>query len=386
MSESDLDTKHVRPPMSAGRPTFAQFDPGGEEWEAQYANMMATFKDAGVENSEISVYRRGKKESKYKYVDTVGVDGFSIQGIAEEYGGGKYQFKTKLGGQLGPVFCVEIDDRILGMLDKQTTMPVGPNYDPLQMLKTVKDVLGDNPQNSATNDILKSMLENQEKQRANSQNLIVGMITAIAPIVAAIISRPSVQPVSSNDKLFEIILPLVMNKPNTDMAASLEFVKGLKALATDRPEKDSGMLEKIMAMAATALPALAGAVSPQLTRQLNPPMNQIPDQPQPGQPMPPQQPPDISQLVPRVYAAMLTKAAKDDADVGPWVSIIEQMTDDTQWDGLQDLLLRADWLAVISHQLPELAPYPEWLGKLRDALLEDEDLTEPEKSDTVKTS
>lgn len=384
MSDEPSNPNQVQ---GGGRVNWSNYVPGGDDWERDYAEMQKVFKEAGAENSEIAVYRRAKKAAKFKYVDTISIEGFTIQGIADEYGGGQYKFTTKLGGQVGPVFYVEIDERILGLLDKQqAAQPASPAYDAVNMLRTVKEVLGDS-QGHDNNDLLKSLLESQEKSRASQGSMFLGLITAMAPIVAAIISRPV--PQSSNDKLLELLLPTLMNKPNTDMAASLEFVKGLKALASDKPEKDDhGMLEKIMTMAATTLPALVGAMSPQLTRQVGPPQGQITDQP----PMPNQPPaePDISKLVPRVYAAMLTKAAQTNASVEPWVEIIEQMTDDAQWDGLQDLLLRADWLAIISAQLPELAPFPEWLGKLRDALLadteEDDDLTPPQPEAKPKTS
>jgi hypothetical protein len=353
-----------------GRPVYVKFDEESEEWNSQYAKMLEIFKEAGVESSEIEVWRRGKKDTKFSFVETITPDGFNLQSISESYGGGKYHFKTKLNGRPGPTFAIEIDSRVKGELDRQQVeVAQQPHTDPIAMLKTVKDVL--HGTGDGTSPIMVAMLETMAKEKQSSQALIIGLATAFAPVIAAIVApRPR-----EENKLLEILLPILLNKPNADLASQMTFIKEMKALASNDKDDGPGMMEKLITLAAGALPQLAGAMLPQVqpvpVKQITDGPNAAPGMPPPSAVAPP--PPNLEAIVPRVYAGMLAQAARKDADPDSWADIIADVSDDAQWTALIGLLHRADWWQVIANQLPELASYEAWMNRLKTAILEPDD-------------
>lgn len=365
-----------------GRPSYLSYDPQSDEWQEEWQKIQKTLSDAGVDNSEITVWRKGKRDSRFTFVETIGVDGFTIQGLADRFGGGKYQLKTKIDGQFGPAFAIEIDDRVLGDLDKpQQTgfqQTAAAPVDPVAIIQAAKSLMGDS--SSGTNMIVQ-MLERQEASREASRTemtkMIVGLAGALAPVFVSMFSRP----VDKESKLLEVLLPVLINKPQMDMTSSLAFIKELRSMAETGDKPNGGFIDKIGELLMASAPAIAGA----LMQPAQQPMRQITDAIPPEQmPMntpaqPEQQPtPNINAVIPQVYAGMLIRAAANNADPATWAEMIADVADDAQWQALMNLLMRSDWLQILTTQIPALAPYGAWLNLLRDELLRDEDGSEQE--------
>lgn len=371
---------------TGGRPSYLNYDPQSNEWQQEWQKFQVLLKETGIDNSEISIFRRGKRDSKFVFVETTNNDGFSMQSIAERFGGGKYQIKSKIRGEWGPAIAIEIDDRIVGDLDKPATTQNGaPLLDPIALIQAAKSLM---PDTGKQDSVMVAMMERQEAARAETTKMIIGLAGALAPVFVAMFSKP----VDKESRLLEILLPRMLDQPHkniqSEIASSLNLMKELRAMAETAEKPDEGLIDKLGKLLMGAAPAVISALAqPQM------PMRQIADAPETEPPMntstpaqmggsggpPPSQPvPDVNAIVPHIYAGMLTRAAANNADPATWAEMIEDVADDAQWEALIGLLMREDWLQILTTQLPALAPHGAWLIRLREEILRDD---EPETAE-----
>lgn len=334
----------------------------------------------GSEGGKVRVEFKGVGDLGFGYVTSIPISDFTIEFLAAEFGGGEYRcIGIRDDGTRIKGFNFRIHASVKGRIGREGLIELQKNGgdmralaqaafskpDDGRLLAIMKDSADKNEK------FLMMMMQQQADRAAKSTELFVGLATVLAPVLMAAFA-----PKPQGDEHFKTLAAMAsakVNAPTTSLADTIAVLAQAKQLLSgDQPQEkeEEGMLDKILKyggpIAGQLLGSLAarGGTAPEI--QVGPPV-------MPGSQLPQQAPPTAAQAQVagqlQMFMGMLVKAASKDADPTEYALMIENMASPQQLTELRQVLAMPTWFAVIFNGAPEVVPYQEWFGELRDLIL-----------------
>lgn len=325
-----------------------------------------------LSGGSIAIKRKGPGEGEFSYCATWSIEDFSIDAIANHFGGGMYKFQAlKTNGKFFKQFAASIDPRKKGTLDKTEASDSG-------LANTIAvramDTLGKPQDNSFMVEMLKLSAGGGDKMMV----LMMGVMQAQQAQTLEMMKTLSNQQNKGPD-LMPLIVALISRQPEKGASLSemLDNLKQLRELTGDSPPEES-LVSKIITTAAPLIAPLAQAFMnrgqdqaiqrghvEQVAPKAAPLAPQIAEMPQEA----------IDDGTRQLVDLMnrLTLAAKRDSPPELYAELVEEELSPELLAGLKNVLLFPNWFDAITANAPDSSPYVEWFGALREILL-----TEPE--------
>lgn len=342
---------------------------------------LARIKDllAGLDltSATCRIYRQAPGTADFVYEDEIQLDSFSLNLIRDNYGGGRYKLQFCDGGKYVKTVKIAIRDSIKGL---KTSPPEPP---PAAALPT-------NPTDPA---FLMALMKQQQdqaeriaaQQREDSRNFMALMMQtmnasqqSMTQMVAALAGGGRSQ---GNDRIVEILLPSLLQKPSGSLLETLEVFQKVKQLtggecaAEPAEPAEEDMIDKFSKIAPllqTGINAIGALASRPQAPVPNPVQQAIPVGPSAAGPSP-------DDILAREKLAtirgqlsmalpFLVTAAKEDKPVQPYVEQLRSLVDAETLAILTQILAREDWMTIL-FQNPPPTPTHGWFQRLRNALI-----------------
>ena len=344
----DADPQPATPPATT--------EPPPTEEDAFLSRFQSVVSRHGIDSLKIKLDRRGRgSELEWccDYLPQEWQDG-DLSLIREQWGPGQYQLRVvarngiamremiTIAEQRAPIVQTqapsEMRELLSGLMEGQRALleaiahrpdPTAQMQQTLGLMVTMREAMGLSAAPAATNP--SAMLGD-----------IVGAIRQLREVAEEV--SPKAAPDSDN--------PLAMLPP------VLDIVKA--AMAQQQQSQVAPMMALPPSIAATdprqmSLPEIPPTVAP---------MQQSQPEPDPEE--------DMQSVVLKIMMSRLVLLAHRNAPPEKAAALIEQYAPDE----LFDLIEAPNWFDLLTNLLPDLKPYPEWCGKVRDILMRDDDPTE----------
>lgn len=360
------------PPDSVSTTVDPMVDMENKEWE-RIAGILESYGDGA--QVMLKCKKRGEKD--YVHMGFMPVDGFSVDAVADEYGGGEYKCTVKrTDGKLGQGFTLRIDHRKKGRLDNSQSS--SGSTTPADVLLLAKQLT---PDNSALIAMLKDQADKGDKtlpliiqmmqqSQAQQMQMMTGMMAAMAQMGQGRSSQGDMMP------LLQLLLPILLTKDKPlrlkDMIEDVHAVQEM--LPGGAPKEEEGVFASLLK---TVGPKLLEVLAPVLLGGGAPPEGMMP---QPGtvqQQLPPAQPQPINQeqeemkLMMALAIKQLIAAARRNEDPAKFYEKVENIIPEDVRSSIVVMLQKENWFEELTKQIPDLTSFYAWCEGFRNRILQD---------------
>ena len=370
-------------PAQLSAPTEIDDQPAVTADDAEISDVL---ENLDVSGAKVKVYRKAPNSNKYAYVDEYPSEGFSVETLKSNSGGGEYRLgiHDAKGRRIKRV-DLSIDSRFKGALDPQPFTPL-PVTSPAPNNDAMLQVLMQAQQSSQA--MFLAMMQAQQQSSQQMTQMMVAALTGnkVTPTTAG-------EPAS---RMLEAMMPLllanVQKGGGNSMKEQLDTLKALKELLPEgaggeKEEKDD-ILDKVIKLGG---PIMAGFLG--MRGMMSPPqaapMQQLPQvsvqPPEPAQaapapaPAPATPPAPVGQALPpedqqmimslRQFVPVLVNAAAQDSECLTYHDLVADLLTDAQYERLVEILRRPDWITILFADDPSVVQFKPWFENLRDPFI-----------------
>jgi hypothetical protein len=338
------------------------------------------------------------KSGRFVYLTTIPIENFSIDSIAQTYGGGQYRayWRDSKHKQTGKQSSFQIDSRIVGEISKSPNTTERSNeavtVQMLQMIKELKAPAFPTNSNDQTTLLMAMMRQQSESQQMlmqmqleatkSQQGNMVALVTALAPVLSSFLTTKNVTPTSSDGEIIKLLLSKQLEGKDTlgELEKLISLQRKLENGGQDEEEdEEDSPFKQLMNGASMALPSIIQAVTGKAMQQPTP--QQLPQPTQSPQldveeieeeyeQEPIQITPQMElNIAARIFFNSLLRAAKSGKQ--NQASFAEQalnMLNDEQKLTMYNNLQKDNWFDMFSNE-PEAIPHKEWFAVLREKFI-----------------
>lgn len=349
--EEDIDDDS--PAVIERESPFGDFVETHLEKDRDVSEMMSEFgEDDGC---KVLIYIQRLGDTRFSYLASMQPSEIDLETLKNLYGGGHYKLNV-IGRDRRKVRTIRcsIDHRFRPQAADVETKAGGTDTGMLQLLLSQADKAAAQQQQM----MMLMMNAQAEAQKANAQ------------VLAAAISagRPSGGEPAS--RILEAFMPLLVQNgqrpPGGGPMEMIETLKAMKELAADDGGRkdDDDMLSKLLGtLGPVAAMAMSGGRSAPQPAALPPPQPPTPEQ---------QFEAMVNNMLARLrqFTPALAKAAASNKEVQGFADMLGSFLDDQQYEILQRILERDDWVQQLFGETANLViPHLEWFENLRQVIL-----------------
>lgn len=388
-----LSEKAAREAAAQAADGEQRFDGNGALIDDAYQELQDKLTSEGLTSGSLRLERKGPMDNGFAYICKMKVANFDIEMIKKMYGGGDYQVEFyRPDGKKAGRHSFTIDPRFMGAIElkpgKEDTN-AGMNA---ALLSTIVQASKPDPmagnlmqammKNSSDNMtlIMSMMMESSKTQMA----MMTGMMQAMGQAMGA----KNVTPSSGFD-LKDIIPLLALMKPGEgsrgpsllELAQTMRELKeiGSGEAAVAEPKGTLDKLLEALPHVASTVSALRGGPAQVVAA---PPAGPVRAQVVAGTPV--HRPVVIAPSPAAEKLAtiqngmlMLVKAAREGREVDLYHDMILELMDDGDLEMLKGALTQPTWFTTLFGQISDAPSFQPWMTRLRDALLETLNSSEP---------
>lgn len=354
----------------------------------------------------VKLYRRGQRESGFRWCDDMDVESFSESMIGRVWGGGDYlaQFIDSEGNKVARR-SFGIDHKVKGEKDMPTT--AAPDAGGLKMEDVLNLLKAEREANapSKDNDVLKMMQISQHRSDEMMKLFLTlsmeGNKTMMSALSTMMTGRPAAEPTS---KMMEAMTPLVLQMLNRQdrreenpLIKSIADLKEVKELLDDGGNEKESMFDRLLGALAPMLAQGMMQRGAGPARQPAPPPAQQLHQPTvqsepiiintaPASPIMSATPVDRhTSVIDRIqpFVPLLVIAASNDTDPNSYVDILLDVTSDDELRTLTGILKQPDWRTILFAKHPQTGDHSAWFEQLRTEILNATDHANQPSTDDI---
>jgi len=347
------------------------------------------------------IHRRRPGAAQYTYEAEVPVDGFSQEMVRRVHGGGDYAIKlVSRGGKFVRQLKFSIDASHVGEMDrkKEIALPMNNGQDGNMMAFLLKSQeAAEQRAEAATHRAEQSM-----------QLLMTSMMQSQTTLVQLMVGKPQPAAPEPFSRIIEVMAPLLvpvitqaMQPRPSGLGEIGELVKLARDLSPAAPTADAepkeedmmDRLSKILQAGAPLVQAFLdrGRSQPQPMAQVNPKPRPV----QPAEPTPIPSAQDLERQAAekalrdllgqlKMVTPVLVRAASKNSQIESYLDFVDDYLDEQQYQALQMLLQRDDWVDTLFGGDPGVRSNMGWFENFRQMILNPETEVETD-DDTPKT-